>query len=272
MWPARKPSRTSLLLLLIAALTACGTTDPPAPPAIGQYSCLQVPSGFEGPGTIMRRDGAGNLFLVYNLLGDAALRNAVYTAQNVQTAAATRTGAEAASLTMGLLQQLLPGFSANIVGEAQGQWAGSVTYTGVDEHRTYDDPMHRAALAWMQTASRVPGSDYFLIRDALSARSMTMELSAQQVSSLGLDAVLERAASGRANVSLTRGATYRLTSDFSTPLFVCITRERLVDVAVTAPPGVAGAPSATALGGGDQFQRVFEVSPLPPTRLAPANW
>jgi hypothetical protein len=254
-------------LALVLAVAGCSSVSPPAPPNVGQYSCLEIPSGFEGPGTIIRRDTSGRLFLAYNLLSEPTLRDSVYTVTNVQTAAATRTGTDAANLTIGLLQQLVPGVNVSLNAQAQQQWTGSVTYSGVDEHRTYDAPMHDAARRWMRTANRVPGSEYFLIRDALSARSMTMELSAQQAANLGLEGTIQQAATGRVGVSLTGGATYRLTSEFPAPLFVCITRERVLEAIAIAPPGAAGAPGIAPAAGSLPFQRLIDSTSLPPTRL-----
>jgi hypothetical protein len=267
---SRRTAERSMIVPLALALVGCGGSAL-SPPSIGHYSCLQIPSGFEGPGTIIRRDASGGLFLAYNLLADPDLRGAVYTARNVQTAAATRTGADAANLSVGLLQQLVPGFNTNLSVQAQQQWTGSVTYTGVDEHRTYDEPMHEAARKWMASNKHVPGSEYFLIRDALSARAITMELSTQQATNLGLDAALQQAASGRVGVSVTKGETYKLISEFPAPLFVCITRERAPEAVAVAPPGVAGAPGGGTARGRDRFQPVADSAPLPLIRLDQRN-
>ncbi|WP_372394603.1 hypothetical protein ABMY26_06185 [Azospirillum sp. HJ39] len=262
-----KSPQLLVALVLMILLVACTNLQPPPPPDIGQYSCLQVPSSFEGPGTIIRRDKSGAFFLAQNLLADPDLRRSVYTAENVQTVAAMRTGADAASLSIGLLKSLVPGFSSNLAAHAQQQWTGSVIYSGIDEHRTYDEPLHEAARNWMRTAAQVPGSEYFLIRDALSAHAMTMELSAEQAANLGLDTVIEKAANARAGVSLSRGATYRLTSEFSSPIFVCITRERVPEAVAVAPPGSFGAPSPGTALGAVEFHRIVDPTPLSVIRL-----
>jgi hypothetical protein len=256
-----------LILSLSAALTASCSPRLPPPPSIAHYTCLSLPSTFEQPGAIIRRNQNGEYFLAANLNGHPDMAGAVVVARSVQSAAATQTGSNAATLTLALLESLVPGLTLNVDASMRQQWTGTVAYEELSEHRTYDDPVRRIAAEWRRRAASEAGDEYFLIRDALSASRVTIELSRTEVARLGLESALDQAARARAGIDLDRGATFRLSSRFDVPKFVCVTRERIPAPITAAPLSAASAPAPAARAPEASFAPVLESDLIPRIQL-----
>lgn len=230
------------MLSVAVPLLSCTPRQLPPVPAIGRYSCLEMPSGFERPGTLIRRTERGELFLVADLLANQQRDKIVFRETNVQSAAARRTGSNVGSLAIGILEKLLPGVTANVSAAAKQQWDGSVVYSGLDEERTFDEPLHNLVRHWTESNKLLEDSSYFLIRDALRARSVSLEISQERASELRLEGALQTVATAKTDVTFDRGANFRIESPLSPPLYVCVTQESVADISPPAAPGGAAGP------------------------------
>ena len=98
----------------------------------------------------------------------------------------------------------------------------------------------------LSTADRVikprTGSRYFVVRDAIRARGIDIELSASNEARLGGEATIANAVKLTPNLSLVRSKSLTIKGEFSSPLNVCIRAVELVPSEVAADEGVSAAP------------------------------
>lgn len=256
--------RSSVLAFCAFLLVGCeaftrwsGLDRPPPAPAVGDYSCLTLPSELEQPGVILSRPVSGGpTLLVVDLLRDPTTgqrneTNIVFREGPIEAVFAERRGAASFDWSIGVLNQVLagiqPGLNINVSSNLRQSWPGKISFGDVRPSRTFASPVGDRARDWAMRTQRDPSLRYFLIRDALIASRATIELDRGFAATNQLSAAIELAGSAQVSTTLDVGATYRLVSPLQPPKTVCVVLDEITEFAAAAAAAPGAAPSLSGV-------------------------
>lgn len=192
------------------------------------YLCSSTPSTAFSPGFVYRLDSAGERLLVADLSSEAVTyiyRAALGTYDAALTSSGGLEFALGPRATVAARSEISAGSSSKSkLTFRNGRFA---LMTDSDEEQLVESLLGRI--------SERPGSRYFLVRDAIQATGMDIQLSSGDETTLGGELGIEKVVTLTPNAEIKRTGSANVSADFDEVLNVCV---RAVEITIpTAAPG-----------------------------------
>lgn len=228
---ARKTIKLSAALAMGALLTACSNNgnlleDPLITGAISQipkgYDCPVNASNLYPVGTVYRRDAHGVHYNVKDLSANPLIKNNMRRDVQISDYEITDTQKSNAEASVALLKKVVPGLSVDATGEKNKTLAIDVTVKDM-RAEDIDDAVEDQVVDWVKSNVRLKtGSRYFVVRQAIKAKTVSYVIKKQDLAKIGGKAKLEQAASGSANLTFRdNDGSLKLAQTFEPRITVC---------------------------------------------------
>jgi hypothetical protein len=223
-------SRTLVMRACALAVLALMQTGAGCPPASdgnlplaslpAGWQCLLVPSTFDPPASIFSVDSKGRKFHIVDLSDSAQVKVERGKAAFPKVVEKRSLSSD---ITIGLLENAIPGVSAKLSGTSTNTTDNTVEYGDLVYELTYK-PTADFAKSWFNSnVTPEDGVRYFLVREAYVAGQINYDISADAVAALGGEAKLRNLLEANGNLlKKTSNTSYQLHQNLSPPLRTCI--------------------------------------------------
>lgn len=244
---------SSAALPAAVGVMLAGCSGPSVPQAIEAslgpgWNCLATPSAFDGPGVIFRVTPEGIKFTVTDLSPRAGLQRASWVAP---------TATQMVTVGADVIAQLISvPVSANL--SAKESYTVRESFGSAEQVNTTDDGVEGVLNEFYSRPSLDPAQRYYLVRRAITARSVKYDFDKDISASFGVG-LPAKIATIDAKAAYTRDSGFHYDSTFDAPQNVCIVAQLLpvprpsIAVASAPPPRTPdGVPLFTKNGGRDR--------------------
>lgn len=187
------------------------------------WRCALLPDGLKPPGSVYRITKQGVIF-------HAADFSKRFKTTTAPASVGSFTSAESYDFA---LVAALTGLksvvgSAEMKAHAAKKYAFSVVVAEATKEITQDDDPARAAVKkWFATIDRDPNSAYFLVREAVLAKSVTYHFGQDFAAAVAAQAQARSFLKGKLHGSLSSSEGFLLSQDYPSPVRVCLLPEQL---------------------------------------------
>ena len=223
--------KAGAVMALSASLISCSQdgnllSDPLITGAISQ-----IPKGYECPinasnlypvGAIYRRDAHGVYYNVKDLSKTALIKDNLRRDVKISDYEITDTQKSNAEASIALLKKVVPGLSLDASGKKQQTVAIDVTVKDI-RAEDIDDGVEDQAVKWLKNNINLKnGNRYYLVRQAIKAKTVSYVLKKQELAKIGAKAKLQEAAQGAANLTFRdNDGSLKLDQSFEPRITVC---------------------------------------------------
>ncbi len=168
------------------------------------YQCPLVPNGFDPVGSIYRLDKDGAYYRVKDFATDPEIMalGAFKREVKISNYQLADTQQASAGLSFDLLQKVLPGLSASASADYKKAMTVEITVEDMVGEVIDDAVADKIVERFEASMKPKPGSQYFLVREAVKAGAVSYKLKQTDLARVGGKAAVEQLAQGAANVTV----------------------------------------------------------------------
>lgn len=191
----------------------------------------QIPKGFDCPlnasnlypvGAVYRKDANGVHYNVKDLSNTDLIKTNLRRNVKIADYEINDTQKSSAEASATLLKKVVPGLSLSGKGEKRKSLSIDITVKDMRAN-DIDDAGEDQVVKWLKSNIRLkPGSRYYLVRQAVKAKSVVYVIKKQDLAKIGSKAEFEKAANGAANLTIKdNDGSLKLEQSFDPRITVC---------------------------------------------------